>query len=144
MTDKPMEEEKVVLVTSEKALAEIADTHKLSGADVDMLKAAAGQGELVRLTPKLLGELQEALRKRTEEIKERHPKLVDQCPYETRLAVAAWVMQAICDHAREGGTFRYLIYDRLGFGPDAYLPLYHAGGMDISNNFDMQPKKDDE
>ena len=54
---------------------------------------------------------------------------------EERIAVAAQVFQAIVDHAREGGTFRYLIYDRLGFSPEAYLPLYCAGGMHISDNF---------
>jgi len=43
------------------------------------------------------------------------------------------VFEKIAEHAKEGGTFRTLIYDRLGFGPEAYFPLYLAGGMDISN-----------
>jgi hypothetical protein len=34
---------------------------------------------------------------------------------------------------KEGGTYRYLIYDRLGFGPEAYTALYVNGGMDLSN-----------
>jgi hypothetical protein len=64
--------------------------------------------------------------------------LVEECSYETKLAVTAWVMKHIVEHAKEGGSYRYLIYDRLGFGPDAYVPLYEAGGMEISNEFDME------
>jgi len=45
----------------------------------------------------------------------------------------AWVFKKILTHMREGGTFRYLIYERMGFGPEAYEPLYQAGGMAISN-----------
>ena len=55
--------------------------------------------------------------------------MIDQPPLEH----VAWVMRHIRDHLREGGTFRYLIYGRMGFGPEAYIPLYEAGGMDISN-----------
>lgn len=69
-------------------------------------------------------------------------KLVEECPYETKLAVTAWVFRNIVDHAKEGGSYRYLIYDRLGFGTDAYVPLYEAGGMEISNEFDMSLKPD--
>lgn len=63
--------------------------------------------------------------------------LVDNCDYDTKLAVTAWVIRNIVDHAKEGGSFRYLIYGRLGFDTDAYVPLYDAGGMEITNNFDM-------
>jgi hypothetical protein len=65
-------------------------------------------------------------------------KLVEECPYETKLAVTAWVMKHIVEHAHDSGSFRYLIYERLGFGLDAYVPLYMAGGMEISNEFDME------
>lgn len=54
-----------------------------------------------------------------------------------RIAVAAQVIAGILDNAREGGTFRYLIYDRLGFSPNAYVPLYYAGGMQVTDNFVM-------
>jgi len=64
-------------------------------------------------------------------------KLVEECPYETKLAVTAWIIRNIVDHAQQGGSYRYLIYDRLGFDIDAYVPLYEAGGMEISNNFDL-------
>lgn len=59
----------------------------------------------------------------------------DDIPYEMRLAATAYVMEAICDHAKEGGSYRYLIYERLGFDMDAYATLYCAGGMTISNEF---------
>jgi hypothetical protein len=68
-------------------------------------------------------------------------KLVDECPYETRLAVTAQVFRSLCTHAREGGSFRFLIYDRLGFDSDAYSVLYLAGGMVISNDFILSNEK---
>lgn len=59
--------------------------------------------------------------------------LLKDCPYPMKVAVTAWVFENLVEHMREGGSFRYLIYDRLGFPPDAYVPLYDAGGMYISN-----------
>lgn len=74
----------------------------------------------------------------------REQKIWDELDLETRLACAAHVIRKIVDHGREGGTFRYLIYDRLGFGPEAYVPLYLAGGMHISNEFDLKAYKDED
>lgn len=68
-------------------------------------------------------------------------KIADECPYETKLAVTRWVMKHIVDHARDGGTYRYLIYDRLGFDMDAYAPLC-SDGLTISNEFDLNMKDD--
>ncbi|CAB4181728.1 hypothetical protein UFOVP1071_58 [uncultured Caudovirales phage] len=56
---------------------------------------------------------------------------------ETRILVTGYVFRRVVKHAREGGSFRYLIYDRLGLDLNAYLPLYMAGGMEISNEFKM-------
>lgn len=67
-------------------------------------------------------------------------ELVERCDYDTRLAVTAWVIKNVVDNGTEGGSFRYFIYDRLGFGPDAYVPLYEAGGMTITNEFDLKFK----
>lgn len=53
--------------------------------------------------------------------------------YETRLVCTEYVFNAIMDHATEGGSYRYLIYDRLGFDMDAYGSL--MAGLDISNEF---------
>lgn len=47
----------------------------------------------------------------------------------------AWVLGHLAAQLREGGSFRYLIYDRMGYGHEAYAPLYGAGGMTITNVF---------
>ena len=47
----------------------------------------------------------------------------------------AWVLKNVHDHMIEGGSFRYFIYNRMGFGPEAYIPLYENGGMSLSNAF---------
>ena len=44
-----------------------------------------------------------------------------------------WIFDKLYEHLQEGGTFRYLIYDRMGFGESAYVPLCKAGGVYISN-----------
>lgn len=51
------------------------------------------------------------------------------------LEQVAWVFKKLVEHAKEGGSFRYLIYERLGFQGNkrAYSILYHAGGMFLSN-----------
>ena len=59
---------------------------------------------------------------------------------EHKLAVTQWVFKHIVEHAQEGGSYRYLIYDRLGFGPEAYAPLC-SDGMTISNEFDLSLKE---
>jgi len=63
-------------------------------------------------------------------------ELVEKCDPDTKLAVTAWVMKHIVEHAQDGGSYRYLIYQRLGFGPEAYGPLCD-NGMTISNEFDL-------
>lgn len=68
-------------------------------------------------------------------------QLVEQCDYQTKLAVTAWVFENLVKHAEEGGSYRYLIYNRLGFDIDAYVSLYEAGGMIISNEFDLTFKQ---
>lgn len=62
--------------------------------------------------------------------------LVAKYDYQTKLDIAAWVISKIDEHGAEPGSFRNLIYGRLGFGPDAYVPLYEAGGMNITNELD--------
>lgn len=57
----------------------------------------------------------------------------DALTYDQRLAATAEVFEAICEHAKSSGSFRYLIYNRLKFNHDAYSCLYAAGGMAISN-----------
>lgn len=64
-------------------------------------------------------------------------KLEKECAYDTKLAVTAWVFKHILAHAKDHGTYRFLINERLGFGDDAYRVLFHAGGLEISNEFDI-------
>jgi hypothetical protein len=65
--------------------------------------------------------------------------IVEWCDHTMKLAVTKWVMKHIVEHAKEGGSYRYLIYDRLGFGPEAYAPLC-SDGLTISNEFDLEQK----
>lgn len=47
----------------------------------------------------------------------------------------AWVFAHLSDALVEPGSFRHLIYSRMGLASDAYAPLYLAGGMNITNAF---------
>lgn len=42
----------------------------------------------------------------------------------------AWVFDKLI---HDIGSFRYLIYDKMGFSPEDYSILYKAGGMAINN-----------
>ena len=64
-------------------------------------------------------------------------KEIEKIDYETRLKVAAFVIKNILEHAKEGGSYRYLIYERLGFEADAYGVLQEAGALEISNEFNI-------
>jgi hypothetical protein len=50
-----------------------------------------------------------------------------------KLDDAMHFMRAIVEHCVEGGSFRHLIYDRMGLDESAYVPLYSVGGMEFSN-----------
>ncbi len=130
------------MTSSDSDTGQKADKDRLNTGDKALLEAAKTGRGAVALTPELVKEIAAKVQGRLEDIERRFPVLVAECPYETRLAVTAWVFAHICAHAREGGTYRYLIYDRLGFGSDAYVPLYDAGGMEISNEFDLTEPPD--
>lgn len=55
--------------------------------------------------------------------------------YDTRLFCTEYIFKTLVEHARSRGTYRYLIYDRLGFNMDAYCPL--MDGLMISNEFEL-------
>ncbi len=82
-----------------------------------------------------------SLQKTFKDIEAEYDKIADECDPDVKLAVTRWVMKHIVDHAREGGSFRYFIYDRLGFGPEAYS-LLCSDGMTISNEFDLNTVPD--
>ena len=111
------------------------DKFKLNSADEELINSAKTGDGLLEITPEMAQQMSNNIQNRMADIASRYPILVEDCDYETKLAVTAWIFGHIVDHAAEGGSFRYLIYDRLGFGPDAYIPLYNAGGMTISNEF---------
>ena len=83
----------------------------------------------------------ENIRQAFKDIDAEYDDMVEWCDHDMKLAVTKWVMKHIVDHAREGGSYRYLIYDRLGFGPEAYAPLC-SDGMTISNEFDLNTVPD--
>ena len=64
-------------------------------------------------------------------------KMAEECPHDLKIAVVRWAMRHIVEHAKEGGSYRCLIYNRMGFGPEAYAPLCE-NGLTISNEFDIQ------
>lgn len=76
-----------------------------------------------------------------QEIDREYAKMVDECDPSLKIAITQWVMKHIVEHAKEGGSYRYLIYDRLGFGAEAYAPLC-SDGLTISNEFDLNLKND--
>lgn len=59
--------------------------------------------------------------------------LVEKYDVKTRMEVAAWVISKLQQHATDGGSFRTLVYERLGFDVDGYDPILEAGGMDVCN-----------
>ena len=90
------------------------------------------------MSDKLFDALNE-IGKAFEELDANMAKMAEECDPEMKLAVTKWVMKHIVEHAKEGGSYRYLIYERLGFGPEAYAPLC-ADGLTISNEFDLNMK----
>jgi hypothetical protein len=58
---------------------------------------------------------------------------------------AAWVISKVVAAMKHPGSFRYMIYNRMGYGPNAYVPIYEAGGMELTNAFlDLHWKKANE
>lgn len=54
----------------------------------------------------------------------------------------AWVIQKLHDHMHTMGTYRFLIYTRMGFphASDAYCGLMEAGLMELHNHLaDFKP-----
>jgi hypothetical protein len=90
---------------------------------------------------KSLTEIVANLREVFKEANDEYAKMADECDNEIKIAVVKWAMKHIVEHAKEGGSYRYLIYNRLGFGPEAYAPLC-SDGITISNEFDFTLKSD--
>ncbi len=93
------------------------------------------------MTEDKLGDALEGLQQAFKDMDAEYDKMVEWCDHDMKLAVTKWVMKHIVEHAREGGSYRHLIYDRLGFGPEAYAPLC-SDGLTISNEFDLNTVPD--
>ena len=78
----------------------------------------------------------DGMRKAYNDLDKYFDDIVSKTDSETKIAITQWVFKHIVEHAQEGGSFRYLIYNRLGFGMEAYVPLC-GDGMTISNEFDI-------
>lgn len=83
----------------------------------------------------------DSMKEAFEEANKELDDMVEWCDPTMKLAITRWVMKHIVEHAKEGGSYRYLIYDRLGFDPEAYAPLC-SDGLTISNEFDLNIMED--
>jgi len=61
---------------------------------------------------KSLTEIVANLREVFKEANDEYAKMADECDNEIKIAVVKWAMKHIVEHAKEGGSYRYLIYDR--------------------------------
>src|SRR5262245_61081002 len=120
------DEDKLGTVTRDQNLMHANSTH------VDNDLASGGSHSIV-VTQDVLEEIRGTIDARYAHMQQTYPKLVADCDYQMRLAVVHWVFEQLLKHARSGGSYRYLIFNRLGFGRDAYLPLDLAGGVTLSN-----------
>lgn len=109
---------------------------------MNAIQVADADGAIHVITKEEIDELQKGAEASLRAVNEHFPAMVKEMPYIARLAVACQVFKALCDHAREGGSFRHLIYNRLGFKNDAYLPLHQCGGTEISNHFKLPEKNE--
>ncbi len=53
------------------------------------------------------------------------------------------MFEHLSKHLEEGGSFRDLIYEQMGFDGDAYNPLLVAGGQEIANVLDWYASRGD-
>ena len=56
-----------------------------------------------------------------------------QTDYDTKLYITAYVFKQLEKHMKEGGSYRNLIYNKLGFDTDSYMILQVNGVLDVHN-----------
>lgn len=110
----------------------------LSSGDEALVRAAANGDGMIVLTPELMEQIGASIAARQMDIDARYPALVATAPARLRLDAVIACVRALFRHAREGGSYRFLIYERLEFGPDAYMPLCDAG-LALSNDLEIDP-----
>ena len=101
------------------------DTKGLHESDLALIEAAKTGEGCVELTPDLLRDIGEDIRARVDAFVPEKPSLEG----------IAWVISKIDDAREAGASFRFMMYEIMGLGPEAYLHLYTAGGMNITNAF---------
>lgn len=124
------------------------DKVRLNAADLDLIKQAKAAGATVMTYDKALGApdpdlvsvskedieaMRASLAQRLADIDTSYPSLIGKADPDLVTAVAAKVLGAVHDHLRQPGSFRFLIYDRIGLTTSAYVPTCQAGGLDVSN-----------
>jgi hypothetical protein len=114
----------------------------LTAGDLALLRGSATGEDVVPVTPTLLDDISASLKARFADIEERYPGLIAAAPVDRRLGATIICIRALFEHARDGGSFRYLIYERLGFGQDAYVPLC-GDGMELSNDLEIDAETPD-
>lgn len=70
------------------------------------------------------------------ELNEKSKKIWEELDYNIKLNVLHHIGKILVEHAKEGGSYRYLLYDRLGLDIDAYVYLLNSF-MTISNEFSI-------
>lgn len=70
------------------------------------------------------------LRRENAELKAEIQRIKDEAE-DIRAETTEQVFKAVCEHMAGGGTYRYLIYNRLGFAPEYYTQL--TSGLAVSN-----------
>lgn len=68
------------------------------------------------------------------EDEEKQEKYWNSLSKEQQLDAFCAISRRICDgELKQGGTYRYVLYDVFGFGPESYVPAQMAGYMEIHN-----------
>lgn len=94
----------------------------------------SAQFNFMRVIPSMTIQISTKVNRRRLKVSEHKSKKIwDALTYDQRLGATSIVFRAIHEHMQSCGSFRFLIYNRLGFSSDAYSELYNAGGLDISN-----------
>lgn len=138
---KKNEPDEVVFVTSDHALRETTGLDQkvfLNSRDEEAFRIVRENNGGVQLTPQLMKRMQDIMKMRRVSQDTTLPELADACPPEMKMAVVCWFIRHLLQHATEGGTYRYMIYDRLNFGEDCYMPLQNAGLLDICNALNLK------
>ena len=78
--------------------------------------------------------IKEMMKEERKEGRKEQDKVFGKIPMEKRLEIVAWVFSKLEEHLKDGGTYRTLIYKRMGFDGRAYGALYPMG-MNLSNAF---------